>query len=356
MSMIIQPSRFGSAGGILNPTWIDPAQTDALVTLSNSNRTVTKSATNSVAHCVGKHGKITGKWRFQVEVGTLAMSGGELGVGCVGPLFGRTYYQGGDTQGGGMVSDGRQGTNGGYGASGLGAWAATDILDVYLDADAKKVWFGKNGTIAGDPTAGTGGVSLASAVKAFFPNLYMHGGNGVLTANFAGPFSHNLHPTFQPWSDAIATTKANARGLLIYSRGPAIYFGHTIGEIGLLATSGGTNWLTGGTAVAAGSDSNVPANVLDGNPLTFWSHSPGGGANQVPSWIYGYVGSPGDAEYIMIQARAGASGEQWQAPTMTDLYLSEDGLSYDKVIASYDWGAWTPGTPGQIKELAVPAF
>lgn len=359
MSMMIQSGRFASAAPVIG-TYIDPAQLTgpggANISLSNANLTATKSASNSIAHAIAKHGKITGKWRFQVTVDVMPMAGGELGIGVVGPVFNRNTYQGGDNQGGGFVSDGRQGTNGGYGASGLAAWVVGAVLDVYVDADAKKVWFGRNGVISGDPTAGTGGVSLASAVRAFYPNLYMHGGNGVLTANFSGPFTHALHPAYGAWSATTTVTKANARGFLIYSKGPAIYFGHTIGEIGLRAVSGGTNWLTGGTAVAQGNDGNVPGNVVDGNPLTFWSYSPGGGANQVPSWIYAYAAAPGDAQYFVIQARAGAGGEQLQAPTLTDLYLSADGTNYEKVLLNYDWGAWTPGTPGQLKELAIPAF
>ena len=357
MSMMIQSGRFG-ANFIPNPTSIDPNDVGAGITLSNSNRTVLKTATNSVTHCLAKHGKTSGKWRFQVTVDTLPMSGGELGVGCVGPLYSRGSYQGADSQGGGMVSDGRQGTNGGFSASGLGAWAAGNIIDVYVDVDNRKIWFGKNGTIAGDPTAGTGGVTMGSLVRGMFPNLYMHGGNGQLTANFAGPFSHNLHPTYQAWSDAQTCDRDTFRAAMMYIRSPG-YFAQAFAEFIISATSGGSNVLASATATArANLSGHPPSYVFDANSTTDWQDTVNGGQNQGPSWIAGDIGAHAAraARYLSVQARAGSGGEQLQAPTLFDLYFSSDAASWEKGAIGLTFSAFAGSTPGIIKELAIPAL
>lgn len=360
MSMVINPNRFGPAPVI--GTYVDPTQLagpgGANITLSNGNLTAEKSAVNSVAHAIAKHGKLTGKWRYQVTYDTAPISGGELGVGVVGPLFNRNSYQGVDNQGAGMVSDGRQGTNGAYAASGLGAWTVGDVLDVYVDADARKVWFGKNGVFSGDPTAGTGGVSLGSAVRAFYPNLYMHGGSGKLTANFSGPFTHNLHPAYGGWSAQQTTDRDTFRAAMIYIRS-AGYFAHCVGEFFISTTSGGSNMLTGGTANArASSSGNVPAYAIDGNSATWWEDIVNGGSGQGPSYLSVDLGSNASrlARYLAIQARAGSGGEQLQAPTLFDLYFSPDNVSWEKAAIGLTFSAFPPQTPGLKQEIAIPAF
>lgn len=338
-------------------TTIDLADTDANITLSNGDKTAL-SGTTGFKSARLKHGKGTGKWRFQVTID--AMPATEIGIGVSGPFYPRGTYLGYDRQGIGYIQDNRVVYNSSTYGAGPGAYAAGDVIDVYVDADARIVWFAKNGVVLGDPTAGTGGYSLhASFLPSIFPHLYLYGNGCQVTIETDGAWAYpGAHPSFQAWSAEQATTKANALGLLIVSRGPAIFYGHTIGEIGLRATSGGANWLIGGTASAYGA-AQPAANAVDGNPLTFWEHSPGGGANQYPSWIAAYAAAPGLAEYVMVQARSGNIGEELQAPTLSDLYLSADGVNYDKVQIGYDWGAWTgvpSGTPGQVKEHAIPDF
>lgn len=357
MGMMIQSGRFSSAP-LATGTTLDPSETDALVTLSNGDLTATKAATNSTAHCVAKHGKITGKWRYQVTVDALPMSGGELGVGCIGPLYDRLSFQGNSTESCGFVQDGRQGTNGSFSASGLGAWATSDILDVYVDADAMLMWFGKNGTVSGDPTAGTGGVSVGSLTKAFFPNLYMHGGDGQLTANFGGPFTHSLHPAFLPWSDVQTCDRDTFRAAMIYIRSVGFY-AHCIGELSVSAASAGTNLLLGGTATAAGvSSGQVAANAFDGAPLTWWEHTVSGGSDQGPSWIASDIGAHAAraARFLALQARSGTGGEELQAPTLFDLYFSSDAVSWEKGAIGITLPAFAPNIPGIIHEVAIPAL
>lgn len=362
MGMLIQPSRFGGSAPVVGTT-LYPAGVlgagAADVTFSNGDLTVTKSASNSVTHVRAKHGKVTGKWRFQATVDVLPMSGGEIGIGISGPFAAYNTFLGADTHGVDFINDGRWGTNAGFDASGLGAWTAGDVIDVYVDADAKKVWFGKNGTISGNPTAGTGGFTLTGLIPAFYPEAYMHGGNGKETFNFAGPFTHSLHPTFLPWTATRAASKTNVQGVGIYIRSLG-YFAHCIGEMMASAAPGGTNILLGGTASAEGYNGSggggAPFRAIDGNDATWWEFARGS-ANQPPSWIYADSGVAGQtANYFAIQARAGSGGEQLQAPTLFDLYLSADGVSYETQMIGVVLSAFPPQTPGQIQEIAIADF
>lgn len=356
--MIIQPARFGAA---IDPSLfnrLDPDDVAPGVTLSNGNLTALKNATTSASHMTGKYGKQTGKWRFQVTVDVLP--GAELGVGICGPLFNRGSYLGSDGHGVGMVSDGRAGTVGGFGPTGLGAWAVGNVLDVYVDCDAKKVWFGKNGVIAGDPTAGTGGIGMNSAfTKAMYPDLYMYIANGKMTANFSGPFTHNLHPAYLPWTATQPVDKHNFRAAMFYMDDVG-WYAHAAAEFMLRETSGGANLLAGGTAGAqASTDGTTAAMGLDGNATTSWIHS-NGSMNQGPSFFTADMGSfaARPADFIAIQARQGTIGEADQAPRNVRLFLSPDNVGWYKAGTAYVFGtglgSWTGQNPGQIKEFAIP--
>jgi hypothetical protein len=352
--MIIQPGRFTTFPVALG-TSIDPNQNDSLVTLSNGNLTATKSATNSVAHSIAKHGKIAGKWRFQVSVDTLPMSGGELSVGCSGPFFNRNNFLGSDVHGGSFVSDGRQGVNGSFGLNGLGTWSTSDVIDVYVDADARQMWFGKNGSISGNPTTGASGISLPSFTRAFFPTLYMHGGNGQLTANFSGPFTHSLHPDYIPWDTDQTCDRDTFRAAMIYIRSPG-YFAHCIGELSISTTTFGTNLLTGTASSAGISSGNGPSNAFDGNTSTWWEHTVNSGvSDQGPSWIANDLGTHGiqNARFLALRARSGTGGEQWQAPTLFDLYFSSDGISWEKGQANNVLAAFDGSIPGINQEISI---
>lgn len=334
-------------------TFFDALDKQAAITLSNDDKTATASS-GSANHVRAVHGKGTGKWRFQVTIDDLP--GAEIGLGISGPYFNRGTYLGVDRHGINYVYDNRVVYNSTTYGSGPGAYTTGDVIDVYVDATARKVWFAKNGTVSGDPTAGTGGFNLhASFVGSIFPHAYIAINGGEVTMETEGGWAYpGSHPSYLPWSAEQEASKTNARGFLVVSRGPNIWYGHTIAEIGLLATTGGSNLLAGGTATSAGGSGQ--SNVIDGNTATFWEHSPGGGMNQVPSYIEAHIASPVSVEFFMIRARAGSIGEELQAPTLSDLYISADDINFDKVLIGYDWGAWTPGTPGEYKELAIPSF
>lgn len=357
MSMMVQSGRFGGGVAPVVGTTFDPADSDVGLTLSNGDKTVT-ATTTGFKSARPLHGKGTGKWRFQVTID--AFVGAELGIGVSGPFYTRGIYLGYDRQGINYVRDNRVVYNGATAGNGAGAYTTGAVIDVYVDATARKVWFAKNGVVSGDPTAGTGGYTLhASFVASIFPHVYLHGAGCEVTIETDGAWDYpGAHPTFLPWSAEQAATKAAARGFLIVSRGPALYYAHALAEIGLLQSSGGTNIVAGGTgfARASGSGSN-PGLMLDGNVATYWEDSPGGGPNQYPSYFGAYAAAPAAVTHIMLQSRPGFSGEAQQAPTLTDIYLSADDKNFDKVQVGYDWGAWMASSPaGPLKEYAIPDF
>jgi hypothetical protein len=198
---------------------------------------------------------------------------------------------------------------------------------------------------------------MTGLIPAFYPEAYMHGGNGKETFNFAGPFTHSLHPTFLPWSASRIVDKTNVKAVGLYIRSVG-YFAHCIGELKASAASGGTNILLGGTATAQGSSSgNTPGKAIDGNDATWWEFQVNGSQNQGPAWYNAVSPTSGNTvNYLAVQARAGSGGEQLQAPTLFDLYLSADGVSYETQMIGIVLSAFPPQTPGQIQEIAIADF
>lgn len=357
MSMIIQPARFGLVG-ISDATWMDPDQTPASITLSNGNLTVKKTAAGK-AHSVGRHGKATGKWRFQARIDDFVAH--EFSIGLSSARFNRTEWLGNDGQGVGYVSDGRTGYNGGAPGNGLGAMVDGDIVDVYVDCDAKRCWFGRNGTISGNPTAGTGGYDISGMPRCYYPDIGMDSLDNQVTFNFAGPFSHNLHPAYQPWSRGKVATKAQFRAAMIYIRNTG-WYGHALAELILSTASNGANLLAGATGTAGSTyQTYVPGNAFDGNEATEWTGTPGGGSAQIPTWLAGDSGANDKAaEFLSIIGNTSrGSGSQDQIPTFFDLYLSPDAVVWDKAAIGMTFPAWPYLTVAPYttkRELALPAY
>jgi hypothetical protein len=93
------------------------------------------------------------------------------------------------------IYDDGAGTNSGV------TFADGDIVDVAVDADARVIYFGKNGTwvLSHNPAAGTGGVSLNTG--AYYPIVQLRTGASI-TARFQDDGS-GLLPSGYSWLDAI---------------------------------------------------------------------------------------------------------------------------------------------------------
>ena len=333
----------------------DTGDKTSTITLSGASLVTTKDATSGLATTTAKYGKISGKWRFQVTVTTLAA--GEVDVGVVGYKFDRAQFLGATANSIEYVSDGRVIWNNTTPYTGA-TYTAGDVIDVFVDATNLKAWFAKNGVIQnGDPVAGTGGTTMTGAVRALFPAVNQYAASSVLTANFAGPYinSYAADATYLPWDGAVVATKSDFRMAAMYVRDVG-WFAHAMAEFGMSAAAAGVNVLTGATATADLVNDGAAANALDGNTTTFWGGHVGPTQSQAPTWWYADAGASTHlaASYLRIRGRDGGGGGELQAPTLFDLYLSQDGVSFDKSATGLVFTAFAATTPGELKELTLP--
>lgn len=345
---------------------LDTGDKDSTVTLSGGGLIATKNATNGAAYAFSTHGKESGKWRFQVTVTAIS---GDNSIGITGGLYvNRTGYLG---QSNGIGINSLASTGVLYNGVTQYAYSTTnmsvgDVFDVYVDADAGKAWFARNGTILnGDPVAGTGGTSIPSIAKAYYPTLYLAGANTSFTINFgATAFTYTGSAGYSAWSaTAPPATSSVFRSFALLVRSVG-FFAQAWAETELMTTSGGTNMLSGSTGSASVTNiaGDPASNTIDANTTTFgaWTTNGSGASAQAPIWVAYDLGSSAtrSAAYFAIRGRDGGGGGQTQAPTLFDLWystgaaatgawyrgLSQTGLTF---------AAFAATTPGQRQEQAL---
>lgn len=335
-------------------TWLDPADTASSITLSNNLLTATKDSTVGAANVVARHGKTTGKWRFST---VFTGSGVEYSIGVGGVLWNRSTYPGASgSQSFAWVNDGRRVYNNTTAGS-ISSYTAGDILDVYVDADAKLVWFAKNGTIqgGGNPETGTGGSSIAAMTKAIYPLAYLYKDLCSVTFNFAGPFTYNPSSIFSGWSTSTASSCDSFRSVMVNHRSNG-YFAHAFAELSVATTSLGTNLISGGIATSTSTILDAASQGIDANTATFWSARTTTNQNQGNIQYTVDMGSLAtrNARFLSIRARSGTGGEALQAPTLFDVYFSADNVSYDKGDYGVTVPAWIADAAlGQRQEIAL---
>ena len=143
-----------------NPLDIQGTTDWGVRSLSEGNTVYTTSSGSSYA--LGNIGMQSGKFYWRVQATTFQGSGYPA-IGVVNqnaPLYDGGWI-GGDTNAWcilteGASNTGKTRTNGTTSASSLFTVSAGDYIDIALDVDNLKMWFGLNGTFDGDPAAGTG--------------------------------------------------------------------------------------------------------------------------------------------------------------------------------------------------------
>ena len=117
---------------------------------------------------------------------------------------GTSTYAGNNANSYGYLSQGEFFYNGSYTASGWNSYTTNDIIGMAVDMENMKLYFHKNGTYenSGNPTAGTGGYTIADPVNAYLPVVSVNA--GILCANFGNGY-------FQ--ETAIASEGTNASGI-----------------------------------------------------------------------------------------------------------------------------------------------
>ena len=138
-------------------TW-NPSDVHASLTLSNGNLTITKNAENvedRAVRCIG--GKSAGKFYAEMLNGSTPFitNGGQFGV--MKSTDALTNDVGIQTNGYGDMADRATTRHNGSDTAQGAAWDITgDVVQVAIDFDAGKIWWGVDDVWIGDPGAGTG--------------------------------------------------------------------------------------------------------------------------------------------------------------------------------------------------------
>lgn len=199
MSMIMNPYRYAVAGGGAagDTTW-DSAAKDASITLSNSDLSFVGTV-NAWRAVRGKGAKSTGKWRFEVSIDAFNASSYSWIIGLGLTTMPTNTYVGANTSGWGIWARDNGLVNAQKRHNNLGtnigeAGEVGDVVGIYYDADAGKIWawttdIGYAG--GGDPAAGTSPTWTVTAGTALVPAASAYNAtSGTLNAGqtaFASP-------------------------------------------------------------------------------------------------------------------------------------------------------------------------
>jgi hypothetical protein len=138
-----------------NPLYRDRNVTNGNIVISDGNLKVLGTSTNGFDGAYATMGMTTGKFYMELtfaaqvanyypQVGiTIQQDYGTAALGFDNSLNGAC-----------IQSNGRVVVNGSIVAT-YAAYGNGDVLNIAFDADNKKIWFGKNGTFTGSPSAGT---------------------------------------------------------------------------------------------------------------------------------------------------------------------------------------------------------
>jgi hypothetical protein len=191
-SLVDSPTSYGTDTGVggtvrgnyatMNPLRIGPD-----LTLSNGNLDITTGATSSkiVSSTIGM---TTGKWYWEA---TLTASG-EILIGVEDGTAVLAQYAGSNANTWAYDSANGQIYNSGSGSVYGASLTTGDVLGIAVDADAKKIWFAKNGTWqnSGSPTGGTN-AAFTTLPALTFPVFSPYNAGSGCSANFGQrPFAY----------------------------------------------------------------------------------------------------------------------------------------------------------------------
>ncbi len=198
----------GSGGGVPDPTAqaFNPADTAANTTLTNNDRTLTKSAAAAYAQSHGVTQRGTGKRYYEFTVVNNGVVVG-MGIGATGDAL--THFLGSGTFCGGVYAAGHYepGTIANFCG---GAFANGDVCGIAVDLDTDVWWLRKNngawsGAVVGvgDPAAGTGGKAIPAGLLGasnIVPAAVVHTTGDSVTIN-TGKVAWAYAPPsgFTPW-------------------------------------------------------------------------------------------------------------------------------------------------------------
>ena len=188
------------------------------VALSNGNLTVTHVTTAANAGVRSINPQSAGKYYFEVTVGAVHGTFDCAGIMDPTVAYSVVAVNAGSSCCTFQFTSGNASANNASVSSGLGAFAANDILGFAVDLTARKFWLRKNGgnwlnQVIGsqNPATGTGGLTVGAGVTSFVP-MVGWGSSGTagdnMTANFGNTAYNAAAPSgFGNWSGSFTPFK-----------------------------------------------------------------------------------------------------------------------------------------------------
>lgn len=186
-------------------TW-NPSDKASQITLSDGNLTTTANfGDNCLARATSY--KSSGKWYWEITTTTLADgTESEIGIGTSAIVINDYPRIGSSAYGWSWQCNGYYGHNGSFVSAGT-SFTDGDIIQIALDLDSGKLWFGKNGTWNGSGNPATGANPVYTGVSGnIFPMIDLYNSN-AWTANFgASAFSYTEPEGFSGIANYLGTT------------------------------------------------------------------------------------------------------------------------------------------------------
>lgn len=178
------------ASGGPTVTW-NPSDKSTYITLSDSDLTMTGVDANAEHGARATEYKTSGKWCFYTKFTSAGVSNGfYVGVANEVDDISSFFHVGSGNTNGASLNPTTLTSSPPYYYNGYNSDIAigtlvsgTDWIGVCFDADNDLVWFGRNGSWVGDPSAGTGGKST-SALTRYYPWAAVRR-DDTLTAHFS---------------------------------------------------------------------------------------------------------------------------------------------------------------------------
>jgi hypothetical protein len=218
-SLVDSPTRYGTdtgAGGEVRGNYCtaNPLNKSANTVITNGNLDVSSPSDGDDDRVSGTLGVSSGKWYFEATRTDAVGIGNQVALGVMNsasPLS-TGQYSGNPTNSGATANEwaltdrGVACNNTTYTnlSSTIGTIDQNDVIQVCIDMDAKKIWFGIANTFSGSPSAGTG-EAFSNLPDSVMPLMYAY--DGAMSMNFGQrPFAYTAPSGFK----ALVTTNLPA--------------------------------------------------------------------------------------------------------------------------------------------------
>lgn len=179
------------AGGVVRGNYCTLNPLQNALTLANGNLDNTQSGGGAYAMAKSTFGLSTGKWYWEVLITARpTIFDSRFSIGISSPSETTGSYVGSTSGGYGIfgstsvAADGSKVNNGSFTAVTGAGFTTNDVLMFAFDADAGKLWFGKNGTWleSGAPASGTNAQFTSIPAGTYLPAISSYSGTGYTSS------------------------------------------------------------------------------------------------------------------------------------------------------------------------------